>query len=183
MTLSLNHIQLNHLIRALGEEMRSAKGKRPIDADTLFIGGGLPRDIDLKSLEQFGQNKNYKIVFGSVAPGASGAQLDRIDVVLTDGVSDSAILSNGRLWKRNARSPVIIIFTHLGVSIRLSGKDRLGVNKLTGRYHDHGYDLARVAVQARAAKRPGTNPVLTTVGELPIVMDMQTLQHSFEAAA
>ena len=47
-----------------------------------------------------------------------------------------------------------------------------GLQRLTGQYHDHGYELAHHARQSRQARQ---EPVVSTIGNMLAVLDMQTM--------
>lgn len=183
MTNSFDQHEMNHMIVAISREMTPVAGKRHSDADTLFIGGAQPSEAQEHQLAMFGQNKNYKIIFpsfdlGNLTDGPIG-----IHAVVTDGLADTVVLRNGRLWKRDRRSTAILLFPDLGIALKLSSKGRLIVRGMAGQYHDQGYDLAREAVLARAGGKPGHAPVVSAIGSMVTVFDIRTMADTFAAAA
>ena len=173
---------INHATVAISREMTPQGGKRHADADTLFFGGSRPTPAEQTELVNFGLRKNYKLVFASFDPANPQAGPLAFDVVVTDGLDQSIGLTGGRLWKRDRRSPAILVFGELNAIIKMSAKGRLIVREMTGRYHDQGYDYALEAVLARAARKPGHVPVVAPIGTLVTVLDVKTMAATFEAA-
>jgi hypothetical protein len=172
---------MNHMITAISHEMSAPTRKPRPECDTLFIGGPVPSDRDQHELAQFGLRKNWKIVYPSFdADPARGPVA--YHVVVTDGLTETMILRDGRLWKNDRRSKAIIVFAEFGLVIKVSSKGRLVARGMAGRYHDHGYDLALEAVTTRAARKPGHIPVVSTIGMLPTVLDIHTMNQVFANA-
>lgn len=101
--------------------------------------------------------------------------------MITDGIAETIILFDGRLWKRDRSCPAILLFPGTRVVVRLSAKGRMTVREMRGQYSDHGYELALEAVLARAARQPGTAPVVSPIGGLLTVLDMKTMSAMFAA--
>jgi hypothetical protein len=127
----------------------------------LFFGGTQPSLIEQDELGKFGFGKNYKIVHASfdladVARGPLG-----FHVVVTDGLTQAIVLQDGQLWKRDRRSQAVLVFPKTHAVVWLSSKGRLVVLEMSGQHHDHGYDIAREAILARADRKPGPMPVVS----------------------
>ncbi len=173
---------MNHMITAISHEMSAPTRKRRPECDTLFIGGPVPSDRDQHELAQFGLRKNWKIVYPSFDAADPLRGPVTYHVVVTDGLTETMVLKDGRLWKKDRRSQAVIVFAELGITIKVSSKGRLVVRGMAGRYHDHGYDLALDAVTKRAAREPGHIPVVSTIGMLPTVLDIHTMNQVFANA-
>ena len=182
MNIAFDQHSINHMIVAINREMIPLGNKRHADADTIFMGGSPPTDADQKALAQFGLNKNYKVVFLSFDPKNVNAGPVGIHAVITDGVTEAAVLQNGRLWKKDRRSAAILLFPEFRAALRLNLKGQLIINDMADQYHDHGYDLALAAISDRAGRRPGRTPVVSTIGSMVTVLDMQTMANSFANA-
>jgi hypothetical protein len=158
-------------------------GAREIrDSDTLFIGGPQPTDRDREALAHFGLNKNYRIIFPEFDPADAEAGPIGFHAVVTDGLTQSIVVANGRLWKRDRTSPAVLLFAEQGVLIRMSGKGRLMIKAMRGQYHDHGFELAREAVSGRASRKPGRIPVIAPIGGMIMVLDIRAVRDSFANA-
>lgn len=173
---------MNHMVTAVSHEMRGPSRKTHPECDTLFIGGPPPSEIDQHALAQFGLSKNWKVVYPSFDPADPLAGPVACHVVVTDGLTETRVLKDGRLWKNDRRSMTMILFAELGITIRISSKGRLVVRGMVGRYHDHGYDLALEGIATRAARRPGHVAVISSIGQLPTVLDIRTMNQMFENA-
>lgn len=184
MTIAFDQHGINDMTVAISREMSPQGSQRARETDTLFMGGPLPTDEQRNDLAGFGLRKNYNVVFPTFDVADSRSGPTGFHAVVTDGIAESFILSGGRLWKRDRRSPAVLLFPGANALIRMSGKGRLVVRDMKGRYHDHGHELAREAVLARAAARPGHIPVVTTIGaaSLPTVLDMKAFAATFEVA-
>lgn len=183
MTITFDQHAINDLTVAVALEMTPQCAKRHQESDTLFMGGAKPTEADERDLANFGLSKNYRIIFPSYDPLDVAAGPTAFHVVVTDGLKEAFTLAGGRLWKRDRRSAAILLFPKLNVLIKLSSKGRLVVRAMAGRYHDHGHELAREAVTARAARKPGHAPMVASVGGLMTVLDMKTFADTFAAAA
>ena len=182
MNTAFDTTSMNHMITAICHEMRGASRKTHPDCDTLFIGGPPPSDRDQHALAQFGLSKNWKVVYPSFDPADPMRGPVGCYVVVTDGLTETVILTDGRLWKNDRRSMTVIVFAELGITVRVSSKGRLVVRGMVGRYHDHGYDLALEGVATRAARRPGHSTVISSIGQLPTVCDIRTMSQMFDNA-
>jgi hypothetical protein len=179
-TFDCHHI--NHMITAIGQEMHLRARELHTKGDALFIGGLMPDDADQAELAQFGLRKNWKIIYAAFHPADVLRGPIAFHVVVTDGLTETMVLQDGRLWKKDARCPAILVFAHLGLTVRVGSKGRLLARALTRPCHDHGYDLAIQSVMARAAREPGHIPVISTIGRLPTVLDIRTMNHAFANA-
>lgn len=180
--MTFDHFTMNHMITAISQEMSPATGKPRTQCDTLFIGGPVPDDHDQHQLAKLGLNKNWKIVYPSFDPADASRGPLTFHVVVTDGLTETMVLQDGRLWKADRRSPAMLVFAELGIIVRLSAKGRLMVGPMRKGHHDHGYELALETVGARAAREPGKAPVMSSVDRLPTVFDITTMQLMFENA-
>jgi hypothetical protein len=172
---------INHMITAISHEMVPPRGRPQPYADTLFMGGPTLSETERNELALHGQSKNWKIIFPCFDPAQVSAGPIGFDAVITDGIAQTIVLCDGRLWKRDRHSPAVLIFAGSELIVKLSGGGRLIVRQMRGRYHDHGYEIAREAVLRRAAKNPGTVPVIAAIRGLTAVMDMKTLSTAFAA--
>lgn len=181
MTCQLDHHATNHMTAAIDREMSPAGRRRP-DADTIFMGITPPSDADQNALARFGLDKNYKMILPSFDAADPARGPVDFHAVVTDGLTESIILAGGRLWKRDRRSPSVLLFPDAGIVVRVNSKGRLVVRGMTGRFHDHGYELAREAVLARAARKPGRAPVVSWIGTQVAVLDIVALRDTFANA-
>lgn len=172
---------INHATVALAREMTPRGGSRHPETDTLFMGGPAPTDADQDALARFGMSKNYKVVFASFDPAdPTGGPLN-FHAIVTDGLTQSIALAGGRLWKRDRASPAVLLFPGVNGLLRINSKGRLVVREMKGPYFDHGYELARKALAARTARRPGHAPVVAPIGALTTVLDMKAFNATFAA--
>lgn len=181
-TTTFDHLAINHMTTAISEEMNPAPSKSRKLCDTLFMGGPVPDEHDQHQLAQLGLKKNWKIVYPSFDPADAARGPTTFHVVVTDGLTETLVLQDGRLWKNDRRSPAMLVFAHLGITVRVSAKGRLMVGPMKPRHHDHGYELALQSVSARAAREPGRAAVLSSVGRLPTVIDIRTMKLMFDNA-
>ena len=183
MTMKFDTHAINHMAVAVQREMTPKRSGGQPETDTLFMGGGTPSPADEIELGLFGQSKNYKIVFSSFEPSNVAQGPIGFRAVVTDGIAETLILINGRLWKRDRRSPAVLLFPDAGVLIKMSAKGRLMARPMGGNHHDEGYELALSSVRERAARAPGHIPILAPIGSMPIVLDMRSFADTFAAAA
>lgn len=182
MTNLFNPIIVNHMTVALQMEMAPTPKNRHSEPDVLFMGGERLSDTDERALAGLGLRKNYNIVYAACASADADSTPSTYNAVVTDGLTQAYIVSNGRLWKRDRKSAAILIFADTQAVIKISGKGRIVVRQMAGQYHDHGYDLARDALAARGACKPGHAPVLSPVGEAATVVDVKAVAAMFAAA-
>ena len=182
MTTAFDQHGINHMTVALSREMAFNGGKRHADADTLFIGGSRPSGADENALARFGLNKNYKIIYPYFDTADVSAGPIGFHAVVTDGLTESIILTSGRLWKRDRRSQAILLFPDAKIVVKMSSKGRLLVRGMAGQFHDHGYDLALESLIGRASSKPGHIPIVSSIGCLPTVLDVRTMAATFENA-
>ncbi len=174
---------VNDMTVAVSIEMTpGGRGRHPL-GDTLFMGGLAPSHDDARALGAFGERKNWKVVLPWFDPSDIGAGPVGYHAVVTDGISDTVVLTDGRLWKRDRRSAAVLHFPGIQAVVRLSSKGRLMVSGMRGGYAEEGYGIARQAVAARAATSPGKVPVVSAVGGMVAVLDMGALADSFALAA
>ncbi|WP_394654058.1 hypothetical protein [uncultured Sphingomonas sp.] len=182
MNTGFDQFSMNHMITAISHEMAGPARKPRPECDTLFIGGPLPSDLEQHQLTQFGLRKNWKVVYPSFDPGDPARGPVSYHVVVTDGLTETMLLKDGRLWKKDRQSRAILVFADLGITIRISSRGHLVVRGMSGRHHDHGYELALEAITTRAAREPGQAPVLSSIGRLPTVLDIRTMNLIFANA-
>lgn len=174
---------INHMLVALAHEMSPQGHGRPHETDTLFVGGLTPTEGDQRALGEFALSKNYRMIHASFELGNPDAGPTGFHAILTDGVTEAIIIGNGRLWKRDRRSPSVLVFAEPGAIMKMSAKRRIVVREMKGEFHEQGYALALEALKTRAAWKPGRAPIVSTIGELPIVMDLRSLRDALAAAA
>jgi len=173
---------INDMICALQLEMGSTPGEQQRETNVLFMGGPDLTDDDQKELGQNAVNQNWSALFSSFdVTNPTAGPLD-IFAAVTDG-RISTTVGGGRLWKRDRKSRIVVLFPALQMKLKLTLKGRLFVGEMRGQYHDHGYELARGALLERASTSPGHSPVLSTIGQFPTIMDVRTLAMAFEMAA
>lgn len=182
MTAYLDQHAINHMITAISREMTPQRRARHAESDTIFMGGPPPSDADQNELAMFGLRKNYKIIFPSFDPADATVGPLGYHVVVTDGLTQTVILSGGRLWKRDRRSDAVLLFPDLQAVVKLSAKGRLVVRAMSGQYHDHGYELASASIIAGAERKLGHIPVVSSVGNLVTVFDLKTVGEMAAAA-
>ena len=173
---------INHMVTAISHEMCKPGSKPSPQADTLFIGGPLPSDDEQTALAKFGLSKNWKVVYPAFDPADAMRGPVTFHVVVTDGLTESLVVQHGRLWKRDRKTPAILVFADAGLIIKVNSKGRLFVRAMTDRHHDHGYDLALKAVTERAGRQRGGVAVMTSIGMLPTVTDITTMNLMFASA-
>ncbi|USU10712.1 hypothetical protein NF701_08950 [Sphingomonadaceae bacterium OTU29THOMA1] len=176
-----NPIGINHMTVALQMEMAPSSKNRHTEPDVLFMGGGRLSDADERALAGLGMRKNYNLVYATCATVDARSTPSTYHAVVTDGLTQAYILSNGRLWKRDRRSASILIFADTQAVIKISGKGCIVVRPMAGQYHDHGFDLALDGLAARGARKPGHVPVVMPVGEVTAMIDVRALAATFAA--
>lgn len=181
MTGEFDQHAINHMVAAIQREM-TPKGGRDTERDTLFFGGGRPSEAEQDELGMFGLRKNCNIVHASFNLTGVARGPAAFHVVVTDGLTQSVVLRNGRLWKRDRRSQAVLVFPDTRAVVKLSSKGRMVVREMTGRHHDHGYDLAGDAVLVRSGRKPGHVPVVSPIGSLMTVLDIRALNKMLEMA-
>ena len=182
MTTTFDQHAINDMTVAIHREMTPQGRDQHADRDVLFMGGQRPSNTDQDALARFGLNKNYNMIFPSFDPGDPAAGPVAFHAVITDGLEQSFVLSGGRLWKRDRRSPAVLLFPGIQAVVKLSSKSRLTVLEMKGQLHDHGYELALEAVRARASRKPGRAPVVSPIGGMLTVLDITRLSATFAAA-
>jgi hypothetical protein len=183
MNLDFDKKYINDMIVAVNSAMLPYGTMNRDKLDTLFLGGGTDlSEHDQRSLADYGLNKNYKMIFSSFDLTNVQAGPLSFYAVITDGLAESVTLSGGRLWKRDRRTPASLLFPHTRVKLSINSKNKLVLREMGSLYHDHGYELARETVIARA-KRPASNsPVLFSINGLRSVMDLRTMQATYANA-
>jgi len=178
--------QINSLICAVEAELTSRAGKRCKQADFLIMGGGQLSGAGRDSLASFACQKNWNLLYAAVntAQPVNGFAADAIEFscFVTDGFTSTAVLSGGKLWKRERTTAAILIFPQHSLSIRVNAKGKLTDRKLADRYHDHGHDLARDAVLRRVSSAKNRMPVLGTIGNAMVVHDLEMIARTHEFA-
>lgn len=182
MNTKLDQHAVNHATVALRQEMTPSNGMRHRDLDTLFLGGPRTTEMDRTALAKFGLDKNYKLIVASFDAADAERGPTGYDVVVTDGQTQSTALTGGRLWKRDRRTPAVLIFpSGGGIAVKMSAKGRILIRKARGRLEDRGFELAREAVTARTAARPGKAPVVSPIGTYTAVLDCEAFLDMMEA--
>lgn len=179
---SINQHGINRMLVAINREMSRYGEKTHPDADTIFMGGAEPDEAHQASLADFALKKNYKLIFCSFDPRNVAGGPVGVHAVVTDGIEKTIILSDGRLWKRDRRSPAVLVFASLNAVVRMSTKGRLIVREMSGSYHEEGYAIALEAVRATAGSIPTRVPVVSMIGDLAMVMDVEALMATCQAA-
>lgn len=179
----LDQHAINHMTVAVACEMTPGNPNAHALGNTLFMGGPRPSESDARAIGAFGERKNYNIVFPSFQGPDVEAGPDGYHAVVTDGVAETFVLSDGRLWRRDRRSPAVLVFAGIQAVVKLSLKGRMIVRGMTGGYAEEGFELARRTVVARAAQKPGKVPVVSPIGGMAFVLDMGTLAETFALAA
>ena len=184
MNTMLDQHAVNHATVALRQEMTPRQGLRHRELDTLFLGGPSTTEADRTSLGKFGFDKNYKLVVASFDPAEEVTAPTGYDVVVTDGQTQWIALSGGRLWKRDRRTPAILIFAISATTlatVKISAKGRMLIGDGRGRFADEGFERARMSVAARTAAKPGTTPVVSPMGSSSVVLDCAAFVDMLEA--
>lgn len=179
---TIDHHGINHMLVSISREMTKDANRSGADADTIFMGGTTPTENDQKALADFALSKNYNIIFPSFDPNAIGTGPITFHAVVTDGHEQATVLPDGRLWKRDRRSPSILLFPELRAVLRMSTKGRLLVREMTGSYHKQGYEAASEAIRTTAARKPARAPIMSSIGDLMIVMDVEAMMTTLQAA-
>ncbi|TCQ06308.1 hypothetical protein C8J40_10596 [Sphingomonas sp. PP-CC-3A-396] len=166
---------INDVTVAVCQEMTSRSRRRNCDVDTVFLGGPPPSHADEVELAKFGRSKNYRMIFVSFDPSKPHDGPCGFHAVLTDGLTQALAIGDGRLWKRDSRSPAVLLFPALRAMLKLDSEGCLIFHDMAGDYPESGFDLARTAVLARAARNPGTAPLVSPIGALMTVLDVDTM--------
>ena len=170
---------INHLTVALSQEMLPPSGSRHDEFDTLFLACAHPSADQRTALASFGLRKNYNLIIASFDDADPAGGPAGIEAVVTDGRTQAFNLSGGRLWRRDRRTPSVLLFPELRAMVRISSKRRLVVGPMNGRHAEDGYEIARQGVLERAKREPGHVPVLTPIGDLAIVVDVRAVAGVF----
>jgi len=173
---------INDVTVAVCQEMTSRSRRRNCDVDTIFLGGPPPSHADEVALAKFGRSKNYRMIFVSFDPSKPHDGPCGFHAVLTDGLTQALAIPDGRLWKRDSRSPAVLLFPALRAMLKLDSEGCLIFHDMASDYPESGYDLARTSVLARAARNPGTAPLVSPIGALMTVLDVDTMSAVFEQA-
>ncbi|TCP96770.1 hypothetical protein C8J46_108148 [Sphingomonas sp. PP-F2F-A104-K0414] len=173
---------INDVTVAVCHEMTPRRGRRHADVDTIFLGGPPPSHADETELARFGLRKNYQMIFASFDPSNPHDGPCGFHAVMTDGLKQALAIPDGRLWKRDRQSPAVLLFPALHTVVKINCKGRVIFKDMVGDYHESGYELARKAVLARAARKPGKAPVVAPIGALMTVLDIDALATTFEQA-
>lgn len=173
---------INHAVTAVFNEMSPARAVQRSEAETLFFGGLQLSDFDRQALGQLSNNKNYNIVYLSfdndVAKGPTA-----IELAVTDGETETYSVQGGRLWKRDARSVAVLVFSSLNVMVKLTSRGRILVRETKSDYHELGFELAAAAVRKRTACQPAKAPIISTIGAATVVLDLRMMVGTFALAA
>ena len=180
MNIKFDHQMINQLTVAISREMTPQAHAR--DSDTVFLGGPAPTEADELALANFAAAKDYQVIFASFDPADPEAGSVGFHAFVTDGVTKTAILDGGRLWKRSRSSASILLFSSADMVVDIDKRGKLRVRRMRDRYHDFGFDLARRAVAARGKTATGRVPIVSTIGNLITVLDTERLADTFDAA-
>lgn len=173
---------VNDLTVAVNCEM-SPSGRPHPQSDTLFMGGTPPGIADEDVLGRFACSKNYKIVYMAFGTATVPTPPATFHVAVTDGVAETIVLRGGRLWKRNSSSAAVLMFADTRLMVSLNAKGRLKVARMPADVDRRGYGIALTAIGERAATKPGRAPVVSPIGGLITVLDVQALSETFAKAA
>lgn len=182
MSILFDHNKLNNMVNAIIEEMRPRGHKQDQFAEYVFMGGTMPNDAQANALAQFSLDKNCPVIFLSFDPDNLAAGPIGLHVIMTDGATQSGGVGNGRLWKRDRHATAIIVFESVGFTVRINAKGGLDLRRIKTPHHSHGYELALETVQSKAKRMKASIPVMFSIGDLPAVMDIQTLSASLAMA-
>lgn len=173
---------INDMTVAVCLEMTPRSRRRDCDIDTIFLGGPPPSHADEAELARFGMDKNYRMIFASFDPSKPQDGPCGFHAILTDGRTQALAIPDGRLWKRDCQSPAVLLFPALRAVLRINSRGQVVFGDMAGDYPESGYELARTAVLARAVGNPGNAPVVSPIGALMTVLDVDTLTAAFEQA-
>lgn len=179
MSITFDSHGINDMTVAVCREMTSHSRRQTSDVDTVFLGGPPPSNADEVELAKFGRSKNYRMIFVSFDPSKPHNGPCGFHAVLTDGLTQALAIPEGRLWKRDSRSPAVLLFPALRAMLKLDSEGRLIFHDMAGDYSKSGFELARMAVLSRAARNPGKAPVVSQIGMLMAVLDVDTISAVF----
>ncbi len=182
MTDQLDFHAINHMMVAINCEM-SPSGRPHPDSDTLFMGGTPPSIADVDDIGRYACAKNYKVVYLPFHETPVSDLRSTFHVAVTDGIAQTIMLSGGRLWKRNARSPAVLMFSDNRLMVSLSAKGLLRATRMPANVEEQGYETALRAVMERAAEVPGGIPVVAPLGRLLTALDLKSFSDTFAKAA
>lgn len=183
---TINQFKINPLICAVESELTARLGKRRNEANFLMMGGGTLSPAEMDALATFACQKNWNLLHAATnttdpVNGFVNGEIE-FTCVVTDGFTSTAILSGGKLWKRDRSSAAMLLFPQHRVAARLNSKGLLSARKFADRYHDQGYDLAKDAVLQRLPGSGDTTPVITMIGAALVVHDVGLFKRMVEFA-
>src|SRR5690606_35997615 len=127
-------------------------GYRPVAYEAVFR----PEDAMLSREERIVAREQEQAENLAQALAAAGPDAKFLIHVTSDGMAysciftyasgRSALFPTGRPWKRDRQTPAILLFHHAQVAFGIAERVQLIRHEWSGRYHHHGYELARRAI-------------------------------------
>jgi hypothetical protein len=173
MTNDSDRAGISHMLAALSTELAPQGSGRRHETDTLFMAGPAPTEDDLHELGGFALSKDYRLIYASFDFANADAGPTAFHAVITDGVTKAVAMYGGRLWKRDRRTPAVLVFAVSASVVKFTSKRSIAVREMKGEFHEQGYALALEALKSRASLKPGTAPIFSTIGALEVVMDLR----------
>lgn len=177
---------INEIIHAIEAEMTCHARKRQDARDVLIYGGSELTSVGETEIGTDCLNSNWNIIHAAMDVANPGDDLDHslsgFRCFITDGFTQIYVLRGGRLWKRDARTPAILVFPDSRIVAKISSTGRIVLRDAVGEFHEFGYHLATKAVRKRMASKPNNAPVIRRIGDTLIVHDIKTMLVAIQGA-
>lgn len=176
---NIDQNRVNAILRSIEAELGARAAKRGKKLDALVMGGGRLDPAGVDDLARFACAKNWQILYAAIDEKHADRTLTARSVELsyfcTDGLSRTAVLTGGRLWKRRQHAPARILFASVDTELTAKADGLIYDGPLASHYREEGYDLAWDSIEQRMAADRRSAPVLTSIGATLVVYDMQTM--------
>ncbi|MEP2722590.1 hypothetical protein [Roseibium sp.] len=171
---------VNSVLCAIEAELAARPVKKGNKPDAILMGGGRLCSNDVRELAHFACRKNWNILYAAmdeIKPLEALASGDlEFSYFSTDGVSETAVLTKGKIWKRDRQSHARLIFGGKeGCEIWMKASGSFAVRDLKAAPSDQGFHLSRASIKDRMDRPRRMAPVVTSIGQALLVYDMMTL--------
>lgn len=172
---------VNAVLCAVEAELGGRATKKGNKPDALLMGGGRLCPADERELALLASRTNWDILYVAMDKTQPLETLTSGDLEFsffsTDGVTQTCVLTHGRIWKRDRQSQARLIFMNKGAAeIRIKASGAFALRELKASPRNEGFRLARTSIEDRIGRVQTIAPVLGSIGHALIVYDIRTLQ-------
>jgi hypothetical protein len=179
--INIDQNRVNTVLCAIEAELGARATKNGNKPQALLLGGGRLSPTDVQELAILACRKDWDILYVAMDETQPFDALAAGDIEFsyfsTDGVSTTAVITNGKMWKRDDQSQARLVFDGANGSseIWMKASGYFAVRDREAPPAEAGFGLAITCIQKRLEQAGPTFPVISSFGEAFIVFDMKTL--------